>query len=250
MIRIVIGTQANQYLPQRVLEYSIRKHTSAQVEILPTRQSVQRVGGTRFGFVRFCIPSMFDYQGRAIYMDADQLVLADVEELVDGLDRDHAVALVQQPVGSFAGRPVEPRNETSVMVLDCEKLKHWDPDHLFENVVPNGAPLRPGQIHYKNFVQLAWQDPATLQPLDPRWNHYNVLHDDSKLVHFSHVREQPWKRPSHPLAGFWEGWLAEAMDAGFLSRGDILRAIGRLHLHPRFLRQAWRAPRPAHALQP
>ena len=240
MIRIVIGTQANQYVPQRVLEYSIRKHTSAEVEIFPTRQSAQRVGGTRFGFVRFCIPSMFDYEGRAIYMDADQVVLADVEELFESLDGDHAVALVQGPEGFFAGRPVKPRNETSVMVLDCEKLKQWDPDQLFENVVPNGARLGPGQIRYKDFVRLEWLDPAMLQTLDPRWNHYNVVQRDSKLVHFSHVREQPWRRPSHPLTGFWEGWLAEAIDAGFLSRGDILREIAQLHLHRRFLPHAWR----------
>lgn len=233
-----------------MLEYSIRKHTSAEVEILPTRQNVQRVGGTHFGFVRFCIPSMFDYEGRAIYMDADQVVLADVEELFESLDGDHAVALVQRPVGLFAGRPVKPRNETSVMVLDCEKLKGWDPDHLFENVVPNRARLRPGQIRYKDFVRLEWLDPAMLQPLDPRWNHYNVVHEDSKLVHFSHVREQPWKRPSHPLTGFWEGWLTEAMDASCLSRGDILREIARLHLHPRFLRHAWRGSPPAHASHP
>jgi hypothetical protein len=236
VIRIVIGTQPNQYVPQRVLEYSIRKQTSEEVEILPTRQTVQRRGGTRFGFVRFCIPAMFDFQGRAIYMDADQLVLSDVRDLDESLDADHAVALVQQPEGLFAGQPVEPRNETSVMVLDCEKLKPWDPDHLFENVVPNHATLRPGQVHYKDFMRLAWLDPAVLQPLDPRWNHYNIVRDDTKLVHFSHVREQPWKRPQHPLTGFWEEWLAETIDAGFLSRRDLLREVALLHLHPHFLR--------------
>lgn len=236
MIRIVIGTQANQLVPQRVLEHSIRAHTSAEVEILPTRQRVRRVGGTGFGFVRFGIPAMFGYSGRAIYMDADQLVLGDVADLVGQLDEGHAVALVQRPEGTFGGQPVEPRNETSVMVLDCAKLKHWDPDHLFENVVPNGARLRPGQIHYRDFVRLEWMDPCLLQELAPCWNHYNVLREDSKLVHFSHVREQPWKQPGHSLVAFWEEWLAQAIDAGFVSRMDVIREAALLHLHPRFLR--------------
>jgi lipopolysaccharide biosynthesis glycosyltransferase len=240
MIRIVIGTQANQYVPQRVLEYSIRKHTSAEVEILPTRQTVKRRGGTRFGFVRFCVPSLCGYQGRAVYMDADQLVLGDVAELAASLDDDHAVAVVQAPDGTFGGRPVEPRNETSVMVLACDKLKEWDPDHLFENVVPNDRALRPGQIHYKDFQRLGWLDPALIQPLDPRWNHYNVVRDDTKLVHFSHVRDQPWKRPGHPLTPLWEEWLRETLEAGFLRRGEVLREVARLHLHPHFLRHAWR----------
>jgi lipopolysaccharide biosynthesis glycosyltransferase len=240
MIRIVIGTQANQYVPQRVLEYTIRKHASAELEIPPTRQTVSRRGGTRFGFVRFCVPAICGYAGRAIYMDADQLVLGDVAELVASLDDEHAVAVVQEPQGTFGGEAVEPRNESSVMVLDCEKLKEWNPDHLFDNVVANGRALRPGQIRYKDFQRLSWYDPAQIQALDPRWNHYNLLLDDTRLVHFSHVREQPWKRPGHPLARFWERWLVEALDAGYLTRGDILRAVARLHLHPHFLRHAWR----------
>jgi len=236
MIRIVIGTQANQFIPQRVLEYSIRKHTSADVQIIPTRQTVERKGGTRFGFVRLCVPAICGYEGRAIYMDADQIVLGDVEELFDSLDDDHAITLVKRPVGTFGGIPVEPRNETSVMVLDCAKLKQWDPDHIFEQVVPNGDELRPGQIHYKDFVRLNWVDPAIIQPLDPSWNHYNVLREDTQLVHFSHVREQPWKRPAHELTAFWERWLTDALDDGFVTRLDLLREAALLHLHPRFLR--------------
>ncbi len=240
MIRIVIGTQSTQYVPQRVLEHSIREHTSAEVEIVPTRQTVQRRGGTRFGFVRFCVPSIFGYEGRAIYMDADQLVLGDVAELAESLDDDHAVAVVQRPEGTFGGRPVEPRNETSVMVVDCEKLKQWDPDHLFENVVANGRKLRPGQIHYKDFQRLTWLDPALIQPLDPRWNHYNLLREDTRLVHFSHVREQPWRWPGHPLTQFWDDWLGQTLKAGYLTRGEILREVALLRLHPRFLHHARR----------
>ncbi len=63
MIQIVIGIQANQYVPQRVLEYSIRKQTASSVDIRPQRQSARRVGGTRFGFVRFGVPHSFGYRG-------------------------------------------------------------------------------------------------------------------------------------------------------------------------------------------
>jgi hypothetical protein len=240
MIQIAIGTQSNQLIPRRVLEYSIRKHTSAEVDIRFPTPPAKRVGGTKFGFVRFCVPHTFGFRGRAIYMDADQLVLADLQGLVDSLDADHAIGLVRDIEGTFAGEPVAPRNETSVMVLDCEKLKQWDPDRLFEPVVPNAATLAPGQIHYKDFIRLQWVDPEWIQPIDPRWNHYNLVRGDTKLVHFSHVRWQPWKRPGHPLTAFWERWLAEAMEHGAVSRGDILKAVARLHLHPHFIRHAFR----------
>ena len=96
----------------------------------------------------------------------------------------------------------------------------------------------PGQLRSPRFLRLAWMDPAQIQALDPRWNHYNTLRDDSRNVHFSHVREQPWKRPRHPLRPFWEGWLAEALEAGALNRGEIVKEVAKLHLHPGFLRHA------------
>jgi lipopolysaccharide biosynthesis glycosyltransferase len=238
MIQIAIGTQSNQYIPQRVLEHSIRAHTKHEVDIRPTRQTVRRVGGTKFGFVRFCVPEVFGYHGRAIYMDADQLVLADVQDLVDQLDADHAIGIVRHIEGTFAGEPVEPRNETSVMVQDCEKLKTWDPATLFDGVVANDETPGPGQIRYKDFIRLAWVDPALIQEIDPRWNHYNIHRDDSKLIHFSHVREQPWKRPDHPEREFWEEWLVRTLRAGALTRGDIVKAVAKLQLHPHFLRHA------------
>jgi hypothetical protein len=239
MIQIAIGTQPSQAIPHKVLAYSIRKYTREEVDIRFEMQKQRQVGGTKFGFVRFTVPALFGYQGRAIYMDADQVVLGDVRGLVDQLDSDHAIGIVREIEGTFRGQPVEPRNETSVMVLDCARLKAWDPSTLFDAVVPNDQPLRPGEIHYKDFIRLAWVDPSLIQSIDPRWNHYNMVRDDTKLVHFSHVREQPWHSPRHPLTGFWERWLTEAIEHGAVTRGELLKAIARLHIHPRFLRQVF-----------
>lgn len=222
MIKIVIGTDPSQYVAQRVLEYSIRKHSKAEIEIIPGRQMQRRMGGTRFGFVRFLVPDLCDYQGIGIYMDADQLVLADVADLAAQLEPPHAIGIVRQIEGSFAGKPVEPRNETSVMVLDCARLTDWKPETMFEAVVPNTSQPGPGQIRYKDYIRLAWVDPALIQEIDPRWNHYNMVRDDTRLIHFSHVREQPWKRPEHPLTPVWEEWLHEAMGAGYVGREIFL----------------------------
>ena len=238
MIQIAIGTQTNQYIGQKVLEYTIRKHTSEEVDIRYPAQIAKRVGGTRFGFVRFQVPELFGYRGKAIYMDADQLVFSDVRGLVDELDDDHAIGIVRSIFGTFGGRPVAERNETSVMVLDCEKLTDWSSDTIFENVVPNGATLGPGQLHYIDFMRLAWVDPGLIQSIDNCWNHYNVVNEDTKLVHFSHVRDQPWKKPSHPYTELWVKWMVEAMEHGFVTRGDVVKAVGLLHIHPHFIRYA------------
>ncbi len=240
MLKVIIGTQRNQFVPQRVLEYSIRKHSSKEVDVRPTFQQGRSKGGTNFGYVRFCVPQICGYEGINIYLDADQLVLTDIHQLAQELDSSHVVGCVREIEGTFAGKPVEERNETSVMVLNCAKLRAWDPDRLFENVVKNKAKPKDGEIRYRDFMKLTWFDRDLIQAIDPRWNHYNIVRDDSKLVHFSHVREQPWKRPKHPLTSYWEEWLRETIEEGFLSRKDIFKAIAFGHIHPHFLRYARR----------
>lgn len=234
-LTVYIGTEDDQLIPQKVLEYSICRHARRPVQVRSVKQEVARVGGTNFGFVRFCVPQMNGYQGKAIYLDADQLVFADIYELADLLDEQATVALVNQPKGTFGNKLVGQHNQTSVMVLDCAKLRDWDPDTLFQHVVPNRTELQPGQIHYRDFMMLSWFDQSKIQPIDPRWNHFNIVETDSKLTHFSYVRNQPWKNPNHPLTEFWGKWLREAICAGAVSRLELLREVWRGAVHRRFL---------------
>lgn len=237
MITIIVGTEPNQYVAQKVLEHSIRTNTRADVSIRFVEQKEHRLGGTNFGFVRFYVPRLANYTGRAIYMDADQLVLGDVAELEAALHEPHAIAVVSHPEGTFGGKPVPERHQSSVMVLDCAKLTDWT-DALFERVVPNADEPGPGQHRYKDFMYLSFVPPALLQPLDPRWNHFNIVRSDTRLVHFSYVRGQPWKTPSHELAPLWRRWLDATIEAGLLTRGEVLRAVLKGHIHPVYIRTA------------
>lgn len=234
-LTVYIGTEDDQLIPQKVLEYSIRRNAKGPVEVRCVKQEMERVGGTNFGFVRFFVPQMNGYQGKAIYLDADQLVFTDIHELADQLDDRHTIALVNEPKGTFGDKPVGQHNQTSVMVLDCAKLRDWNPETMFGHVVPNRAELKPGQIHYRDFMMLTWFDQSKIQPIDPRWNHFNIVEPDSKLTHFSYVRHQPWKNPSHPLTEFWGKWLRDAIRAGAVGRLELLKEIRRGAIHRRFL---------------
>ena len=238
-MKIVIGTEANQFVPQQVLIYSIKETLSIDAEVLPTTQKQHRIGGTNFGFVRFMVPSMCGYQGRAVYMDADQLVFTDMKALFEQIDDDHGVACVQDAEGFFGNKPVQACNQTSVMVLNCDKLRDWDPETMFDNVVPNRSELADGQIHYRDFMKLDWMEPSRIQALDPRWNHFNIVRDDTRLVHFSHVRSQPWKSPEHPLTEQWSHWLVRAMRAGYISRFQLGREIMKGHLSKHFMKYVY-----------
>jgi len=61
MLQVAIGTQASQYIAQKVLEYSIRRNTAEEIDLRFLQQHAKRVGGTRFGFVRFEVPKVFNY---------------------------------------------------------------------------------------------------------------------------------------------------------------------------------------------
>lgn len=234
-LTVYIGTENDQLIPQKVLEYSIHKNAKRPVRVCAVKQEMERVGGTNFGFVRFLVPNLNGYQGKAVYLDADQLVFTDINELADTLDDNHSVALVNQPKGNFGAKAVGQHNQTSVMVLECSKLRDWNPDAMFERVVPNRAELGDGQIHYRDFMMLTWFDQSQIQPVDPRWNHFNIVDPDSKLTHFSHVRSQPWKNPSHPLTEFWGKWLREAVRAGAVGRLELIKEIWRGAIHKHFL---------------
>ena len=238
VVRIFIGTEPNQYIAQQVLANTIRKCTTGPVEINFCTQDQARVGGTNFGLVRFTIPSRCNFEGKAIYIDADQIVFEDLRNLLNTLKEPYAVALVQEPEGYFGEKKVEKMNQTSVMVLDCAKLRSWDPETMFNNVVPNRQELKPGQIHYRDFMCLSWFDQSQIQAIDPRWNHFNVIRDDSKLTHFSHVRTQPWKNPSHPLAKEWENYLRKTVKDNDIGRMRIVSEVIKRHVHPGLLKHA------------
>ena len=235
LLNVYIGTEDDQLIPQKVLEYSIRKNASRPVNIVAIKQNVERVGGTNFGFVRFLVPKLNGYKGRAIYLDADQLVFADIYELADLLDDAASIGLVTEPTGFFGGRSVGQHNQSSVMVLDCDKLRDWNPDNMFNCVVPNRASLLPGQIHYRDFMMLSWVDQNRIKSIDPAWNHFNIVQSDTKITHFSHVRSQPWRSPSHPLTQFWRSWLREAVHVGAVRRKDLIVEAWRGSIHWHFL---------------
>lgn len=234
MIKIVIGTEENQYIPQKVLEFSIRQHTNSKLDIRSVTQKEKYLSETEFNLIRFKVPSIFNYEGKAIYLNAVQIVLADIQELNDTLDNQHLVGLVEDLVGYFGDNPAPKHKETSVMVFNCDQLQDWNPKIMFDNIIPNDAPFNPGQIHYNDFIQLKWLDEAKIQLIDSAWNHINILRQDSKLVNFSHIASQPWKQPEHPLTEFWSQWLAVTIESGFLDAQELEKAINQKHVHPYF----------------
>lgn len=208
VIRISIGTEPLQWVASEVLKHSIRRRTERPVEFIeswtkaagwhPLMSTVQKLkGGTGFNVWRWLTPQLYP-DGKAIYLDADQVVLADIGELWDQLQESKTIACVTDAIGIFGGKKVpEPgKVQTSVMLMDVGKLRS-----AMQQCDPIGQCSR-GSMAYRDLMQAAWLDRRQVQVLDPAWNHFGIVNEETKLIHYSHVASQPQKHPEHPA-----GWV-------------------------------------------
>lgn len=126
MIRVFVGADADNcdLESQAVLEWSIRKWASEPVDITWMQAGHGPWDGwhtesarTPFSHFRWSIPSVCNYEGRAIYCDSDFIFVADVAELWHEPIPDEAILLVKNPDGKV---------RTCCMLFDCARAR----DHV------------------------------------------------------------------------------------------------------------------------
>jgi len=224
-IRICIGTEPKLRIPQKVLEYTIRKYTTGPVEIhlmIDGKWEESHSGSTGFSFRRWMIPEYFDHKGFAIYMDADQIVFEDVRKLWDS--RHHVLAPVTNCVwAACKGR----RALVSVMLINCANAEYWQ--HI-------PSRLQSGELNRAQVMHGKWIRPRPVD-IGYEWNHIDFFVPyETKLLHYSDLKRQPWFQPQHPFAHVWRYVLIDAMAAGAVTREDFdwARSIYRKKegLHP------------------
>lgn len=247
-IRVCIGTEEKTEIPCKVLQHTILKHhrTSTDVEFFlsdsPSWQSTADRPfkiGTGFSLFRWQIPELLNYDGYAIYLDADQIVFKDIENLwrSDILfpNKDASVWCTRHPDNS--------RWETSVMFINCDKAKEtWPSQKQITEWLAND----PARQHYKD---LMWAKKLATPPqqISDTWNHLNIYREGvTCLLHYTVEHQQPWYCPDHPLAYLWESALRDAIDDGFVTRQRIAYWLTRWKpatkttryegLHPRYVK--------------
>ena len=176
--------------------------------------------------LRFAPPQLMNYEGRAVVIDPDVFALGDVWEL---LNRDMAgKAILCRPKSGRKGR--KGAFASSVMLLNCAKLRHWQFEENFAEM------FKPSKRDYMDWVSLKLEDPATIGPLEHEWNDFDTLTDQTKLLHNTKRKTQPWKtglkvdyRPADTFQLFPpRHWLRRARRALF---GDY-KFAGTYDAHP------------------
>jgi hypothetical protein len=245
---VFIHTNERQWLGALVGEYALRRNSrqpdSFDVRFIHTRdhsflhekegQSFLRGGTTRvwhmddlqsFTPLRFLAPKLMDFQGRAVVTDPDVFAVGDICELLDSDMGDTAV------MGRHRSGKTEKQYQvaTSVMLLDCARLTHWDTEKDFDD-------LFRFEKDYKEWMVLAYEDPANIGYLAPCWNDFDNLDANTRLLHNTKRRTQPWKTGLRvdytPADKFKDKPLLASLNrmrAGIFGEYGLL---GRYHQHP------------------
>jgi hypothetical protein len=225
MIRIFIGVDPREIVAYHVLAHSIQERASVPLAITPLRLSNlngvltrQRhpLQSTDFSFSRFLTPWLCNYEGWAVFMDCDMLMLRDISELWNLRDEDFAVQVVQhhhEPTETtkFLGEKqtrYEKKNWSSVMLFNNAKCPALTPDY-----VNNATGLELHQFRWLESDHLVGDLPAC-------WNHlvgYDPPRRDAALVHYT--KGGPYF-PDYRDCEYSEAWFEELRQATYCEQNS------------------------------
>lgn len=230
-VRVYVGADRSQALAIKVLEHSIKRHTTLDVSVipmidLPIRQprDVKNSQRTGFSFSRFCIPRLAGYRGKAIYLDADMLVFQDLASLW-AIEFEGAKVVIQDEVRhqdvttKKKGAPRERRKQCAVMLLDCSRLD-WDIDEIIDG-------LDRGDYDYAALMY----DLCLLKGHEVRfgipfeWNSLEYYDHETCLIHYTDVYTQPWTSCRNKNGDLWFDEVRLMLADGSLAMADIEQEI-------------------------
>jgi hypothetical protein len=130
--------------------------------------------------LRFLPPELMGYEGRAVVIDPDIFAAGDIREL---LGRDMAGKAIVCRRRSMIARK---QYATSVMLLDCAQLKHWQVERQFDELFEL-------KRDYIAWTGLALEPGDSIGLFEDQWNDFDRLSPATKLLHNTKRKTQPWK---------------------------------------------------------
>ena len=196
--------------------------------------------------LRFYPPEAMGFEGVAVVTDPDIFALGDVGELFKRDLQGKAIWAVPRPGHNKQADYIA----TSVMLLDCSNLKHWQFDKELDDLFAH-------RFDYLDWIELKREDRSTIGFLEPEWNDFDRLTPRTKLLHTTKRRTQPWKtglpvdftlRRSWPVdminrlllryaphpdpnqEAFIYSLLAEMVDTGEVTEDELRREMAANHI--------------------
>ncbi len=266
---VFIQANARQMLGARMSAFSYQRQSASPdsfdvkiiaaedfPRLMQSSQSVLRGGRVRvwdpndlqsFTPLRFAPPSLMGFTGRAVVTDPDCFGVGDVAELFRRDLDGKPIWAVPRPGHNGQADYLA----TSVLLLDCAQLKHWEFDRQLDDLFAH-------RFDYVDWIELKREDRATIGHLEPEWNSFDRLTPATKILHTTKRRTQPWKtglpvdytlRESGPLdvirrlanrryqphpdrnqEAFVFSLLAEMVDSGVLTSDELVGEMAADHI--------------------
>jgi lipopolysaccharide biosynthesis glycosyltransferase len=236
-IRVFVGADESQLVPAAVLEYTIRKHTDRRVEFttmrdlpVPMPKDPAKRPRTGFSFYRFMIPKLAGYEGRALYLDCDMQVFADLSELWAIPFDGQTVLCTYQPEPPEQwkqNKNFKAGRHLAMMMLDCSRLS-WDVDEIVRGLDED----RYGYTELMSDLAIVPEEQIE-ERIPVEWNTLERYEaGTTKLVHYTQVPTQPWKNGQNPLRELWLEAFREALAASAFDPELVVRGIEGGHIDP------------------
>jgi len=256
-IKVFVGCDPNNCDLEQlmVLEYSVRKHTQNNVEFIWMQLSndinspwfsdqIHNLGwrtekwATPFSGFRWAIPELCNFQGKAIYMDADVIVLSDIAELWNVNFNSEAMVIAKG--GKSSAR-------LCTCVWNCEKAKDY---------LPTLTQIKENPDSHQNLMKLIKEKPFLVQNYTDTFNcidgeelpisDIKILHYSDMGTQFSHkysiprlnaINQKHWfdgeimHHPRQDLTELFDQYYQDALNEGYQLNnyqitpyGDFLKA--------------------------
>lgn len=226
MIRVFVGYDPREAVAYNVLAHSINRRASRPVAIAPLMLSQlgrlmwrerHPLQSTDFSFSRFLTPYLCGFEGWAVFMDCDMLVLDDIAALWDLRDDRYAVMCVHhnhvpEEETKFLGQAqtrFEKKNWSSAMLMNCARCTALTPEY-----VNTASGLELHRFHWLESEDLIGAIPH-------RWNHlvdYDPAVPADQVSNLHYTTGGPYF-DDYRDCGYADLWFAE--------RDDMLRATQR-----------------------
>jgi hypothetical protein len=177
-LKIYVGYDSREDIAWQVCRHSIQRHSPADVEIYPLKQTTLRELGlytrgqdtatTEFSLTRFLTPYLAAHDGWSIFVDCDFLFTSNVRDVLAHASRDKAVHVVQHDYSPANMIKMDGKQQT------VYPRKNWSSFILFNNAHPDVKALtpevvnsrEPGYLHRFNWLS----DDSLIGSLPLGWN--------------------------------------------------------------------------------
>lgn len=191
-IPIFVGYDPREAIAYHTCVNSIIRHASRPVSIIPLAlnlledyKEIHTDGSNHFIYSRFLVPHLMEFQGQAIFIDGDMILLDDIVKLWDLRDVTKDVQVVKHDYQTsqttkYLGSKNEnyPRkNWSSVMIWNCNSFpnRRLTPEFVMKST---GAELH----------RFTWLDDSRIGELPVEWNWLpdeQGINPNARLLHYT-----------------------------------------------------------------